>query len=88
MAENESKKEQQKEGLTHQEQLSQAALGNKQAAQPSTDNNSEILSTPKTSGTGSNPSAATPHSLIVHEDENGENRYEEGSTENLAEGEE
>lgn len=43
--------------------MAQTALGNTQVPQPSTDNNNEILSIPKTSGTGSNPSSAAPHSL-------------------------
>lgn len=88
MAENKSKKQQQKEDLTDQEQLAQAALGNTQTAQPSTENNNGILSMPKTSGTGSNPSSAAPHSLIVHEDKSGEKRYEEGRTEDLGNEEE
>ncbi len=58
--------------------MAQTALGNTQVPQPSTENNNEILSIPKTSGTGSNPSSAAPHSLIVHEDERVEERYEEG----------
>ncbi|WP_450091361.1 hypothetical protein [Pedobacter suwonensis] len=81
MENNANKKEQQEEGLTNQEQLAQAALGNSEAIQPSADNNNDILTIPEISGTGSNPSSAAPHSLIVHEDENGEKKYEEGSTE-------
>ncbi len=81
MENNKNKKEQQEESLTNQEQLAQAALGNTEAIQPSTDNNSDIVSIPEISGTGSNPSAAAPHSLIVHEDENGEKKYEEGGSE-------
>jgi len=86
MADNESNSEQHKDGLTDQEKLAQAALGNKRTDQSSTDNDIEILPTPKTSGTGSNPSSAAPHSLIVHEDESGGKRYEEGSTDDLTEG--
>ncbi|MEH3114357.1 hypothetical protein [Pedobacter terrae] len=81
MENNENKKDQQEERLTDQEQLAQAALGNTEAIQPSTDNNIDILSIPEISGTGSNPPSAAPHSLIVHEDENGEKKYEEGSSE-------
>lgn len=78
MAHKESKEDQQNDGLTETEKLAQAALGNPQSEKPSIDNNNELLSLPKTSGTGSNPSSAAPNSLIVHEDENGEKRYEEG----------
>jgi len=81
MENNKNKKEQQEESLTDQEQLAQAALGNTEAIQSSTDNNIDIRSIPEISGTGSNPSSAAPHSLIVHEDDNGEKKYEEGSTE-------
>ncbi|MFC1223133.1 hypothetical protein ACFE6N_04950 [Pedobacter sp. BG31] len=81
MENNTNKKEEQEEGLTNQEQLAQAALGNSEAIQPSADNNNDVLTIPEISGTGSNPSSAAPHSLIVHEDENGEKKYEEGSTE-------
>lgn len=81
MENDKNKKEQQEESLTDQEQLAQAALGNTEAIQSSTDNNTDILSIPEISGTGSNPSSAAPHSLIVHEDENGEKKYEEGSSE-------
>jgi hypothetical protein len=88
MEDNTNKKEQQEESLTNQEQLAQAALGNTEAIQPSTENNNDILSIPETSGTGSNPSSAAPHSLIVHEDENGEKKYEEGSTETPTGGQE
>jgi hypothetical protein len=76
-----NKNEQQEVGLTDQEQLAQAALGNTEAIQPSTDSNNDILTIPEISGTGSNPPSAAPHSLIVHEDENGEKKYEEGNTE-------
>ncbi|MFD2288078.1 hypothetical protein GJU39_18710 [Pedobacter petrophilus] len=64
-----------------QEQLSQQALGNAET-EPTEDlaTDNDLLSTPVTTGTGSNPAAATPNSLIVHEDEDGENRYEEGET--------
>lgn len=81
MEDNKNEKGQRNEGLTDQEQLAQAALGNTEAIQPSTDNNNDIVTIPEISGTGSNPSSAAPHSLIVHEDENGEKKYEEGSTE-------
>ncbi|WP_293788384.1 hypothetical protein [uncultured Pedobacter sp.] len=81
MEANKNENEQQEQRLTKQEQLAQAALGNTEAIQSSTDSNIDIMSIPDISGTGSNPSAAAPHSLIVHEDENGEKKYEEGSTE-------
>lgn len=64
-----------------QEQLSQQALGNAEAGQTEDlSSNNDLLSTPVTTGTGSNPAAAAPKSLIVHEDESGEDRYEEGTT--------
>ena len=64
-----------------QEQLSQEALGNAEAAQTEdlSDDN-DLLSTPVITGTGGNPAAATPNSLIVHEDESGEKRYEVGES--------
>lgn len=64
-----------------QEQLSQQALGNtdlKETGEVSANN--DLLSTPKTTGTGGNPAGAAPNSLIVHEDESGEDRYEDGAT--------
>ncbi|KRT15221.1 hypothetical protein ASU31_15335 [Pedobacter ginsenosidimutans] len=64
----------------NQEQLNQMALGNTEIKNTPLANNNDLLSLPKTSGTGANPSAATPHSLIVHEDEKGKDRYEEGSS--------
>lgn len=78
MANIESKNKDQSQGLTDQEKMAQTALGNTQVPQPSTDNSNEILSIPKTSGTGSNLSSAAPHSLIVHKDERAEDRYEQG----------
>ena len=57
-----------------QEKLTQQALGNTAIS----DNDSDNESLPKTTGTGSNPSSATPNSLIVHEDESGEKTYEDG----------
>lgn len=64
---------------TDQEQLSQQALGNEDAKiEGDADQNTDLLSIPKTSGTGGNPSGAAPSSLIVHEDETGEERYESG----------
>lgn len=62
-----------------QEELSQQALGN-EAADAKPDNNNDLLSTPKTSGTGSNNPSSTPHSLIVHEDKEGDEKYEQGET--------
>ena len=78
-------KNEQSQGLTDQEKMAQAALGNKQILQSTEENNNEIVSIPKTSGTGSNPSSATPNSLIVHEDELGEKRYEAGGGKDLEE---
>jgi len=72
MTKKESNDEQQTDGISDQEQMAQIALGNIQEIQPSTDNNNELLTTPKTSGTGSNPSAAAPHSLIVNKNADGE----------------
>ncbi|RYD79857.1 MAG: hypothetical protein EOP55_03705 [Sphingobacteriales bacterium] len=61
-----------------QEQLSQQALGNTDIEQhPDADNN-DLLTVPKTTGTGSNLSSAAPDSLIVHEDKQGDDRYERG----------
>ncbi|PWS29286.1 hypothetical protein DHW03_05565 [Pedobacter yonginense] len=60
-----------------QEQLNQKALGNDDI-QPKPENNNDLLNTPKTTGTGSNPAGARPDSLIVHEDEEGDKRYEKG----------
>jgi hypothetical protein len=62
-----------------QEQLSQIALGNTDAAETAQNNDNDLLSIPKTPGTGSNPAAAPPHSLIVHEDKKEKDRYEEGT---------
>lgn len=42
------------------------------------DNNDELKSTPKTTGTGGNAASSTPNSLIVHEDRDDENRYDNG----------
>jgi len=65
----------------NQEQLNQQALGNTAIDQSeNVSNNNDLLSTPITTGTGSNPAGAAPNSLIVHEDESGEDRYEEGTT--------
>jgi len=64
----------------NQEQLNQIALGNTEIKNTPLANNNDLLSLPKTSGTGSNPATATPHSLIVHEDEEDKDRYEEGSS--------
>lgn len=64
-----------------QEQLSQQALGNTDVAETAdVQANDDLLRTPKTTGTGGNPAGAAPKSLIVHEDESGEDRYEEGKT--------
>ena len=65
----------------NQEQLNQQALGNTAIEQTEdVHTNNDLLSTPVTTGTGSNPAGAAPNSLIVHEDESGEGRYEEGQT--------
>ncbi|RDC57983.1 hypothetical protein DU508_03255 [Pedobacter chinensis] len=62
-----------------QEQLNQQALGNTDITQHPEKNNNDILNVPKSSGTGSNLPSAAPDSLIVHEDEEGDARYEKGS---------
>ncbi|MCX2476526.1 hypothetical protein OQZ33_19490 [Pedobacter sp. MC2016-05] len=62
-----------------QEQLSQKALGNIDVNDQLDQSDNDILSTPKTSGTGSNNAAAAPDSLIVHEDKKGDERYEQGN---------
>lgn len=65
----------------NQEQLNQQALGNTDMDQTEdVSDHNDLLSTPVTTGTGSNPAGAAPNSLIVHEDESGEDRYEEGQT--------
>lgn len=58
-----------------QEKQNQKALGNIDVSN-SSEADSDLKSTPKITGTGSNPPAAAPESLIVHEDEDDENRYE------------
>ena len=63
----------------NQEQLNQIALGNTEIKNTPLANNNDLLSLPKTAGTGANPATATPHSLIVHEDEKEKDRYEEGN---------
>jgi len=63
----------------NQEQLNQIALGNTEIKNTPLTNNNDLLSLPKTSGTGANPAAATPHSIIVHEDEKEKDRYGEGN---------
>ncbi|WP_316796534.1 hypothetical protein [Pedobacter agri] len=66
-----------------QEELSQKALGNTALDEHLEQNNTDILSTPKTSGTGSNPAGAAPESLIVHEDKEGDERYEQGTDKSI-----
>ncbi|RZK18679.1 MAG: hypothetical protein EOO86_09555 [Pedobacter sp.] len=61
-----------------QEELSQEALGNTAVEKHPEQNNNDLLSKPKISGTGSNNAAAAPESLIVHEDKDGNDRYESG----------
>ena len=63
----------------NQEQLNQIALGNTDIKNTPLADNNDLLNLPKTSGTGANPAVATPHSLIVHEDEKEKDRYEEGN---------
>jgi len=58
-----------------QEKQNQIALGNTDV-NSSSEADADLKSTPKITGTGSNPPAAAPESLIVHEDEDDENRYE------------
>ncbi|AZI27349.1 hypothetical protein EA772_19140 [Pedobacter sp. G11] len=66
-----------------QEELSQKALGNTSVEEHPEQNNNDILSTPKISGTGSNNAGAAPESLIVHEDKYGEGRYEQGEDKSI-----
>jgi hypothetical protein len=79
--ENEEKHEVQADQRNDSEQLNQIALGNTDIEITPEHNNNDLLSLPKTSGTGSNPAAATPESLIVHEDRK-EKRYDEGAKNN------
>ncbi|RLJ72601.1 hypothetical protein [Pedobacter alluvionis] len=80
------KQERQTDQRNDSEQLNQIALGNTDIEiTPERDNN-DLLSLPKTSGTGSNPAAANPESLIVHEDKK-EKRYEEDAKDNATSGE-
>ena len=68
-----------------QEKQNQEALGNTDVSS-SSEANADLKRTPKITGTGSNPPAAAPESLIVHEDEDGNNRYENhkpGNQENI-----
>lgn len=65
------------------EQLSQKALGNTDIESNTKNNSNDLKSTPKTTGTGGNPASSTPSSLIVHEDLEGESRYEDGEDTNL-----
>ena len=58
-----------------QEKQNQKALGNTDVSN-SSEADADLKSIPKITGTGSNPPAAAPESLIVHEDEDNENRYE------------
>jgi len=67
--------------------LNQIALGNTDIEITPERNNNDFLSLPKTSGTGSNPAAATSESLIVHEDRK-EKRYEDGAKDNTTSGDE
>ena len=62
----------------NQEELSQEALGNTAVKKHPEQNNNDLLSKPKISGTGSNNAGAAPDSLIVHEDKEGDDRYESG----------
>jgi len=58
-----------------QEKQNQRALGNTDVSNPS-EADTDSKNTPKITGTGSNPPGAAPESLIVHEDKDDENRYE------------
>jgi len=69
----------QNNGRKDPDQLSQIALGNDAVEITPERNNNDLLSVPKTSGTGSNPTAAAPESLIVHDDKTGKERYEDGT---------
>lgn len=64
-----------------QEKQNQEALGNTDVSS-SSEGDANLRRTPKITGTGSNPPAAAPESLIVHEDEDDENRYENHKPEN------
>lgn len=79
--ENKEKQEVQADQRNDSEQLNQIALGNTDIEITPEHNNNDILSLPKTSGTGSNPAAATPESLIIHEDRK-EKSDEEGAKDN------
>jgi len=83
--ENKGKEEVQADQRNDSEQLNQIALGNTDIEITPEHNNNDLLSLPKTSGTGSNHAAATPESLIVHEDKK-EKRYEEGAKDNTTSG--
>ncbi|SER96832.1 hypothetical protein [Pedobacter rhizosphaerae] len=65
-------------GTSEQEKINQLALGNLTVSKELEDIN---LSLPKLSGTGGNNAAATPDSLIVHEDKSNEERYQSGEKE-------
>lgn len=71
-------KKQEQDAESAKEKLSQKALGNTELELNTSNDNDELKSTPKTTGTGGNPASSTPNSLIVHEDEKGEDRYEDG----------
>ncbi|RYD69180.1 MAG: hypothetical protein EOP55_24385 [Sphingobacteriales bacterium] len=63
------------DNLDEQQNLNQKALGNTHLPdQP--DDIHESTRELKTTGTGSNNAAATPESLIVHDKEEGDDRYE------------
>jgi len=79
--ENEEKHEVQADQRNDSGQLNQIALGNTDIEINPEHNNNDLLSLPKTSGTGSNPPAATPEPLIVQEDRK-EKRCEEGAKNN------
>jgi len=64
-----------------QEKQNQKALGNTDI-DSSSEADADLKRAPKITGTGSNPPAAAPESLIVHEDEDDENRYENHKPEN------
>lgn len=61
------------EEISH-EKLAQMALGNTTVEIDSKESDNDLLSVPKTSGTGSN-NESNADSVIVHDDKKGEDRY-------------
>ena len=63
------------DNLDEQQNLNQKALGNTDLPDKPDDIHDATREL-KTTGTGSNNAAATPQSLIVHDKEEGDDRYE------------